>query len=499
MGYTSNIVLKPIQGLGGTVGTGALKLSNAVKPVVQPPAQVKSSTASTAPISSVGLVNPKALSPTVTTTGGQTYDPTSAASTQAAATAAAAKLNAGLTPTGTTAGTNQSASTGTPSVFNQATQGLVNLGNTPNSTVNAASQGLINLGNTQNPAVTQAEQGTIGAGNNAANIANDYGAQYAKVGQEGANAESGYSTTGLSPVAEGNAAVVANNTTNQQNAITNAGQLALQGTSQQAAGYNNAGGLANSQQANQTSAFNSAGGLGNTAQANQQSALSNAGQLTQKSPTSYGQTVFDPSTGAYTGGSSGVSPSDPYYQTLQNFAQLAATGQYSAIPSSITSNPVLSDQLNQMAKSINPNYSPVASSAQSGVLGSQTADKATIDQAISQASNLQSQASDLVTSFSLNPNELNVGNGAIQKIAENTSDSHYQALSNYLNSIASIYQPILGSQASGQNLINQTAQGTSILSTLDNLKSAAQAKSAGTVTAPTSGSSSNTFTGSSWQ
>lgn len=99
-------------------------------------------------------------------------------------------------------------------------------------------------------------------------------------------------------------------------------------------------------------------GTATTGQGQQLSALGTAAGLGQPSPAAFGQTVFDPLTGQYTGG--GGLPAE----TMQQYAQMAASGQYASIPSSITSNPVLSAQLNQAAKAINPNFNPITSVAQ---------------------------------------------------------------------------------------------------------------------------------------
>lgn len=68
----------------------------------------------------------------------------------------------------------------------------------------------------------------------------------------------------------------------------------------------------------------------------------------------YGKTFYNPLGGNSQSG--GVSPQDPFYQTLQTYANLLANNQGAAIPASITGNSVLNAQLQQMAKQINPNY-----------------------------------------------------------------------------------------------------------------------------------------------
>lgn len=126
------------------------------------------------------------------------------------------------------------------------------------------------------------------------------------------------------------------------------------------------------------------GALANTYQANlaergqnigaAESALGTASTLT---PSPYGQPLVNPATGQTisggqniaptgtgTGANGAIQPNDPAYAALQQYAQMAANGQVSAIPSAWTSNPVINAQINQMAQTINPNYSPIASAAQ---------------------------------------------------------------------------------------------------------------------------------------
>ena len=110
----------------------------------------------------------------------------------------------------------------------------------------------------------------------------------------------------------------------------------------------------------QANAQNQAGGLLGNAMTGYQNAANGA-----KSETSaYGQTSFNPITQQFGNGSAGVSPSDPLYPALQSYATMAANGQYSAIPTSITGNPALSAQLNSMAQKLNPQYNPITSAAQ---------------------------------------------------------------------------------------------------------------------------------------
>lgn len=135
----------------------------------------------------------------------------------------------------------------------------------------------------------------------------------------------------------------------------------------------------------QQAGFTSAAGAANTAQGQRQSGLTSAAGIGQPSPAAFGQTVFDPLTGQYSGGG-GLPP-----EVMQQYAQMAAYGQISAIPESITSNPVLSAQLNAAAKALNPNFNPITSAAQGASASDLT----------SQASQIQANANGAEANFRL--------------------------------------------------------------------------------------------------
>lgn len=91
-----------------------------------------------------------------------------------------------------------------------------------------------------------------------------------------------------------------------------------------------------------------------------------AGQTTQLP---YGTPVYNQASGQYLSGGSGagVQPTDPFYQTLQHYAQLRATGQEALIPGSISGNSVLNAQVTQMAQQSTGggyNYNTAAGNAQ---------------------------------------------------------------------------------------------------------------------------------------
>jgi hypothetical protein len=122
-----------------------------------------------------------------------------------------------------------------------------------------------------------------------------------------------------------------------------------------------------------------------------------------------------------------------------------------------------------------------------------------------QAQNLQSQLGDLISTFGLNPSDINMANAGIQKIAANVSDPKYKILSNYLADVASRYSQILtpagGSstdttRAVATGMLDGIASGKSIIEVMNALDNQAQAVIAGVNTANTgtpSGSSTGGF------
>ena len=145
--------------------------------------------------------------------------------------------------------------------------------------------------------------------------------------------------------------------------------------------------------------------------------------------------------------------------------------------------------MNQMAKSINPNYNPVTSSAQSAITTQQTGNVAGMTAAYKSAANLGSQLNDLITTFGINPNDVNAVNSGIQKVAQNVSSPQYKALNNLVTDLVSTYSSILTpgastdtSRATAASLLDASAKGSSIMETLKNLDDQAKAKIAGQTT-----------------
>lgn len=284
-------------------------------------------------------------------------------------------------------------------------------------------------------------------GSNAANvsqqadtIARQFGQQYADVGKKAAAFEAGQLTTGTTPVAEGNAAVTERTKAAEQTALAQGEQAALQGL-----GYMNQGAQIGA------NAALGAAGAAYTGSQQELSALGTAAGLVTPTVAGYGQTVFNPLTGTYAGGG-GLPP-----ETMQQYAKMAANGQYSAIPAFITSNPVLSAQLNEAARAINPNYNPITSAAQGGVLAGIPA----LQSANTAADGIRNTITTyLQANPQLNPSGLAAGNILQQWIqGKQLADPKYQTLFNYLNEYTNTLAPILGVGGDPTNLKTQIAQG----------------------------------------
>ncbi len=179
-------------------------------------------------------------------------------------------------------------------------------------------------------------------------------------------------------------------------------------------------------------------------------ALNSAAGLAQPSPSAFGQTTFNPLAGGFQG--NGGLPPD----VMQQYAQMAASGQYAAIPAFITSNPVLNAQLNVAAKAFNPNFTPVGAQGASNVLstipGLQSAETA--------ADGIKNTITSYLSSNpQLNPSDLAVGNKLQQWIqGVQLTDPKYQTLFNYLNEYTNTLAPILGVGGDPTNLKTQIAQ-----------------------------------------
>lgn len=268
----------------------------------------------------------------------------------------------------------------------------------------------------------------------------------------------------------------------------------------------------------QQGAYGKAGDIALTGQGQTQSALSSAAGYAAPILGQPGQSNY----GIGGNGGGQIQPNDPFYQTLQQYAGMLANNQGGAVPASVTGNPVLNAQLQQMAKQINPNYNyntaqgaaageqavaGAAGGATANVISTQTQQIEGYKSALQQGQNLQSQLSDLISTFGLNPNDLNAANSGIQKIAQNISSPQYQILKNYINDVANTYAQVLtppGGAATdttrsiATSMLDATASGKSIQSVMQSLDQAAQAKIAGVSTTQSNHSSSSGSSLFSW-
>lgn len=238
-------------------------------------------------------------------------------------------------------------------------------------------------------------------------------------------------------------------------------------------------------QGQQINALGTAGNLSNTARQLGITGLTSAAGFAQPSPASYGQTVFDPITGTFTGGAGGnLGPE--MEQALRQYAQLYATGQQSAIPSEITSNPILNARLLQYAQEANPNFNVnQAAGLQAGQQG--LASQVTQLQAVETAAKgIESTIKAYLSANpQLNPSTLVAGNMVQQWLqGKQLADPRYQTLFNYINEYISTLAPILGVGGDTTNLkteiaqsfINAQASGESISQVLDSISRLASDK-----------------------
>lgn len=147
-------------------------------------------------------------------------------------------------------------------------------------------------------------------GEEAKNISAMYGKEIATLGKLGAGAVAGDLSTGSSVVGSGNAAIASQSVSDRMQALGKAQEAALQGTGQQLTGQSQA-----------MQGINQALGSANTQQQLGISGLSNAAGYAQPNPAAYGQTVFDPLSGQYSGGNL-----DPQTQAT-NLAQQVTSGR----------------------------------------------------------------------------------------------------------------------------------------------------------------------------
>lgn len=303
-------------------------------------------------------------------------------------------------------------------------------------------------------------------------IAGTYAPEISRVGQLGAGAQAGYGSTGSNIVGEGNAAIAAANANARMNALAAGMQAELAGNQQ---------GL--TAQGQMASAYQAALGGANTQQAQTISGLGTAANLGAPSPASYGQTVFDPLTGTFTGGGGNL---DPNFAAAQ-LAEQVASGQigYEQAVSSLGYAGGVGQQLLNAALQGKGYNIPLGQATLEGQTGAY-AQLPAMEAANTAAEGIKSK---IVTYLSanpqLNPADLAVGNKLQQWVqGKQLSDPKYQTLFNYLNEYTSTLAPILGVGGDPTNLktqiaqsfINAAASGGSIAEVLDNMSVLATGK-----------------------
>jgi hypothetical protein len=232
--------------------------------------------------------------------------------------------------------------------------------------------------------------------------------QIADIQKQAAQAQGSLQTSGeLSPVAQGRGAVIGQTAAAQEAALQSQLANQLQAGQQAISAYGTAAGLAQPQ-------------LG-----------------------AYGQTYYNPMTG--TTGSGEVAQTDPFYKTLQTYAQLRASGQETQVPSSISGNAVLNAQVTKMAQAINPSYNANVT----GALGTSAADLAT------KASELQANMNGAEANFDLLKNiakqgGVNDNNVPILNTLQNnvsrglTSNDSVVSFQSLIQGVRSQYAAVLG-------------------------------------------------------
>lgn len=465
--YLSGITLNPNQ--------PAINAQNSINTAARTTAGL------TAPVS--GLVSP--AHPTVTPASGSTIS-SHTYTTNPDGSATTKITYAPNDSAGTATATNNAGTSNAPAPnTNQANTPATNTGNPfiP-PLADAALPSTTQTGLISN--LSNAAQGNTAIGQQAANILDRYGQLFKNIGQQGAALESGQLTTGTSPVARGNAAVTAQNVAEQQTAAAQGAQTALQGVNAELTG-----------QSQLQSGLTSALGGANVQQQQELSGLSSAAGLAQPSATAFGQTVFNPLTGQFEN-NGGLPP-----EVMAQYAQMAANGQYSAIPSSIVSNPVLSAQLNAAAKAINPNFNPIASTAQGSAqaqnitaggtaitsanaqgLQQSITQETQLNTAVTNATTLGQQVQEALGNAGLDMTNSTDANTLINNLQSRLGSAAYTQLNIAVNDARNAYGAILQAAgatptdagAAAQQNINANMSPKQILAAIDQLSKGMQSR-----------------------
>ncbi len=317
-----------------------------------------------------------------------------------------------------------------------------------------------------------AGEGNVQLGQNAQNIANQYAPEIARVGQLGAGAQAGFGSTGSNVVGEGNAAIASANASQRMQALAAGETAQLAGNEQQL-----------SAQSQLQGALGTALGGANTQQAQTISGLGTAAGLGQPSTASYGQTVFDPLTGTYSGGQGNLDPATAATQLAQQVTSGKMTYDQ-AVASLGYAGGAGQQFLNQALQGTGYNIpqGQATLTGQTGVI----AQLPFMESANTAAEGIKSKITTyLASNPQLNPADLAVGNKLQQWVqGKQLTDPKYQTLFNYLNEYTNTLAPILGVGGDPTNLktqiaqsfVNAAASGQSIATVLDNMSTLASGK-----------------------
>lgn len=319
--------------------------------------------------------------------------------------------------------------------------------------------------------IRQASGGGVAIGDDARATAQKYGSEIARVGQLGAGAIAGNLSTGTDVVGRGNAAIASQSASQRMSALAQGLGAELQGTEQQLTG-----------QSQLLSGLSTALGSADTQQAQAIQAMTSAAGLAQPSPAGYGQTVFDPTTGGFSGGSQGMEPQ----AVAQQLANAVKSGQMTyeqAVQSLGYAGGAGQQFLNQaLGSGFNAPLSSATIGGQADVIGQLPA----LYGAEVAAEGLKDQiVTYLASNPSLNPSDLAKGNILKQWVeGKQLTDPRYQTLFNLLNEYTNTLTPILGVGGSSTNLktqiaqdfINAAASGQSIATVLNNMQAISKSK-----------------------
>lgn len=208
------------------------------------------------------------------------------------------------------------------------------------------------------------------------------------------------------------------------------------------------------QQQQQLTALAAAAGLATPTQVSQGNSYTDpvTGKTIAYNPllSDYGQTFYNPSGQ----NSVGVSPSDPFYKTMQTYAQLLASNQGNQIPSSITGNPALSAQIQTMARTLNPSFN---SNTSAGIAGAQQqfaqtagtfeqgANVGIYDSALASVANIENQIANVdqlgrllyetTAQGGINPTDVRFANATIAEIRRQLSSGAQATFDNTISTL----------------------------------------------------------------